>query len=76
MEKDIAEGQIGTFGKYDVEFKGGFLVAKFEAKAEFGVSSMMEVKIEADALIDSIAKAIPGQVDDAVFAVLKAALKV
>lgn len=74
VEMDIAEGPIGTVGAYDVEFKGGFLVAKINAGAG-PVSANAEVKIGADALLDAIARAIPGTIDDVILNLLKTALK-
>lgn len=80
MEKDIIEGPIGNVGNYDVEFKGGFLVAKVGIAAQpladvVSIGGGLEVKIGADALIDAIKKAIPGQIDDAILEVVKSALK-
>lgn len=75
METDIVDGKIGTVGEYDVEFKGGKLVAKVTAKPTAGVSAGVVVEIEADAVLDAIAKAIPGTIDDAVLNIAKAALK-
>ena len=53
MEKDIAEGQLGQVGSYDLEFKEGSLCLKLQTQV--GVS--MEVKVGADAVLDAIAKA-------------------
>lgn len=75
MEKDIADGNIGTIGKYDLEFKGGFLQVKVTAAPGLGIEADLVVKVSSDALLDAIAKAIPGQVDDAIISVLKTALK-
>lgn len=72
-KKDIVEGNLGTVGKYDVEFKEGKLVAEISAEAG-PLEAGMVVKLDAGKVIDALAKAIPGQVDDAVFGVLKAAL--
>lgn len=71
MEKGIV---IGTEGKVDVKLGGGFvtLVAGYagtETKANLSVT------VSVDILLDKLAGAIPGQVDDAVITVLKAALK-
>lgn len=75
MEKDIVEGSIGQIGSYDVEFKGGKLIAVVMAeKAELGISAGVKVEIKAEAVIDALAAAIPGSIDDAIFGVLKAAL--
>ena len=75
MEKEILEGPIGSVGSYDLAFKGGFLSLTIGAKPGFGVEADMVVKVGADTLIDAMAAAIPGSVDDAIFAVLKQALK-
>lgn len=74
MEKDIVDGKIGTVGEYDVEFKGGKLVAKVSAKPAEGVNAEMLVEVEASLVLDAIARAIPGKIDDAVIGVIKAAL--
>jgi hypothetical protein len=71
MEKDIVDGPIGKIGAYDLEFKGGALCLKLTS--EVGVS--IEVSVGADMVLDAIAKAIPGQVDDAVIQLIKGALK-
>jgi len=73
MEKEIVEGNIGSVGKYDVEFKGGCLCVLVEAGLPYG-SAGLQVKVGAEAVLDAIAKAIPGQIDDAVIGVIKAAL--
>lgn len=70
MEADIVEGKLGEVGGYDLEFKGGKLT--FEIKLNVGVG--VKAEVGAEAVIDAIAKAIPGQIDDAILGVLKAAL--
>lgn len=40
-----------------------------------GVDANVAVAVEVDYFIDELAKKIPGQIDDAMFAVLKTALK-
>lgn len=74
MEKDIAEGKLGTIGGYDLEFKGGKLIAKVNVGAE-GISGALSLEFDADKLLDALAKAIPSQIDDALIGVLKGALK-
>lgn len=72
-EKQLAEGNLGAVGQYDIDFKEGKLCA--ELKASHGaVEGSMVVKLDAGAVLDAVAKAIPGQVDDAVFGLIKAAL--
>jgi hypothetical protein len=74
MEKDIVEGQIGAVGAYDLEFKEGEL--RFIVKVgHSGVSAEMKVALNSDGVIDAIKAAIPGQIDDAILDVAKAALK-
>lgn len=73
MESHIADGNIGSVGKYDVDFKEGKLVIVSEVM--HGQSSAgLIVKIDGRQVLDAIAKAIPGQVDDAVIKVLESAL--
>lgn len=73
MEGQIAGGQLGAVGKYDVEFKAGQLV--IEADAVKGASSAgIIVKIDARQVLDALKAAIPGQIDDAVINVLEMAL--
>ena len=71
MEKDLIEGQLGQIGTYDIEFKDGALCAKLVSP----VGVEIEVKIQADAILDALAKAIPGKIDDAVLGLVKTALK-
>lgn len=80
MEKDIIDGPIGNIGSYDVEFKGGYLVGKVAINTKalgdvVEIESAVAIKLAADAVIDAIKKAIPGEIDDAILEVVKAALK-
>lgn len=77
MEKQIAEGQIGSVGKYDFEFKDGKLVA--EVGAQKGpLEASLVVKLDAIdvamASIDWICQKVPGPLDDAAGALIKAEL--
>lgn len=74
MEKDILDGKIGEVGAYDLEFKSGKLSFKVGVSVK-GATASVAVELEADALLDAIAAKIPGQIDDAVLGLLKAALK-
>lgn len=75
MDQEIVQGDIGSVGKYDVEFKEGKLVAEIDAGAGDGlVTAGLVVKLDAGKVLDAIAKAIPGTIDDAVFGLMKAAL--
>lgn len=74
-DKELLEGKLGTVGSYDLAFKGGKLMASLKAGAA-GVSGGLTLEVDGDALIDALCKAIPGQIDDALGQILKAALKV
>jgi len=74
MEKDIVDGKIGAVGAYDVEFKEGKLVAKLDVE-KVGVGASVAVFIKAEAVLEAIKKAIPGQIDDAVLNILEGVLK-
>lgn len=72
VDKEI---KIGTEGDIDVKLAGGFVT--IEAKyAGSETQASASVSISVDKLLDKLAAKIPGQVDDAVIAVMKAALKV
>jgi hypothetical protein len=57
---------------YDVSFEKGNVV--LEAKKE-GVASV-KVEVSSDFLLDKIAEAIPGQIDDLIIEKIKNALKI
>lgn len=74
MEKDLVHGSLGDKAKYDVAFKEGKLVAELDA--DFGVlTGGLVVKISAEQVLDALAKAIPGTLDDQLLGLLKTALK-
>lgn len=73
MEAKIVGGAIGSVGQYDVSFKEGKLVAELKAHEAFFEGGMV-VKIDAGQVLDALAAAIPGAIDDAVIALVKAAL--
>jgi hypothetical protein len=73
MDAEIAQGPIGSVGKYDVAFKDGQLVV--EVDASLGASSAgLIVKVDAAQILDALTAAIPGTIDDAIVGVIKAAL--
>jgi hypothetical protein len=73
MEKELASGQIGSVGKYEVAFKGGKLVAEIDA-SEGPLEEGLVLKLDAGKVLDALAKAIPGTLDDALLGAAKAAL--
>jgi hypothetical protein len=74
MEKDIVDGKLGSVGAYDLEFKGGKLAFKVSAGIA-GASLSFGVELGADEVLSALENAIPGKIDDAVFDLIKAALK-
>jgi hypothetical protein len=71
---EILNKQISPEAKALVEIKEG----KLQLSAVLdtgGVDANVAVAVEVDYFIDELAKKIPGQIDDAIFAVLKTALK-
>ena len=73
MEKEIAQGSIGSVGKYEVEFKEGKLVARMEA-AGGPLEAGIVIKLDAGKVFDAIADAIPGKYDDVALGMIKAAV--
>lgn len=71
---DLAEGKIGAEGMFDLELKEGKLVLVADHKAA-GSHAKLEVAVDPDYFIDKLAGVIPGTIDDAIFSVLKGALK-
>ncbi len=68
-------GPIGITGaSYSVLFHGGKLLAKVEYVAG-AIDGSINLSVDSDKVLDAIAAAIPGQIDDAIIAVIKAALK-
>lgn len=67
--------ELGKEGKAEIKIMNGklYLVGKYDG-ADMDAELMIGVEI--DLLMDKLAAAIPGQVDDAIIGVMKAALKV
>jgi hypothetical protein len=78
MEGEIVQGNIGSVGSYDVEFKGGKLVLTAGVEKEttpgVGIKADISIEVEAGKIVDAIERAIPGQIDDVVLEILKKAL--
>lgn len=75
MEADILDGKIGAVGGYDLEFKAGKLSFVVDVAAPGGlVAGKLGIAMDAGAVLDALAKAIPGTIDDAIISVAKAAL--
>ena len=80
VDVDLLDGKIGEVGAYDVEFKGGKLVAKagvaHDAAAGVSLKADVSIEINAAVVLDALAKAIPGTFDDALISLAKNALGV
>lgn len=69
----IAQGNVGTVGSYEVEFKAGKLNVTGVIN-ESPVAVNVALSLDAGAVLDALARAIPGTIDDSIIAVIKAAL--
>jgi hypothetical protein len=73
---ELANIPLGEVGKVDIDFKAGQLV--IETSVSFptlGITAGVSAKIDAEALGKLIASKIPGQVDDAIIALIVQGLK-
>lgn len=71
---EILAKQISPEAKAKVEIVEGKLKLSANLDTQ-GVDAVVSVAVDTDYFIDELAKKIPGQIDDAIFAVLKTALK-
>lgn len=71
MEKQI---ELSKELKLEIDVKEGKLLVMLAQEGAQG-GAKLEGHISIDMLIDKLAEKIPGQIDDAIFAVLKQALK-
>lgn len=71
---DLISKDLGAEGKVKLVLEQGKvkLVAEYDSK---GLDGKVEMAVDSDYFIDELAAKIPGQLDDAIFAVLKQALK-
>lgn len=73
MDAHVIGGPIGSAAKYDVKFSAGQLVAELDVNEGVFVGGLV-VKLDAGKVLDALAAAIPGVIDDAVIAIVKNAL--
>lgn len=71
---DIIEKQLSPEAKAKVEIVDGKISLSADLDTQ-GMDATLKVSVDAEYFIDELAKKIPGQIDDAIFAVLKSALK-
>jgi len=70
----LAEGMVGPETKYTLEFKDGKLIMGIHYDGTQADASLV-IGLEAEMFLDMLAEAIPGKLDNAVFNVIKAAMK-
>lgn len=71
---DLIKKELGAEGEVALSLSAGklSLSAKYDSK---GLDGEVKLSVDSDYFIDQLAAKIPGQLDDAILAVLKAALK-
>lgn len=74
MDQVFKETPIGSEGKLKIEIKDGKLLLAVEYDGK-GLDGTLGLALDPAYFVDLLAAAIPGQLDDAVLAILKAALK-
>lgn len=70
---DLADGNLGAVGQYHIKFEAGKLVLAADAALGPAVAKM-EIAVDSAKVLDALAAAIPGTIDDAVLSLIKAAL--
>lgn len=70
---DLVEGKLGTVGDYELAVSSGKLVVTINVKHGV-IASGLSLELDALAVLDVLAAAIPGTIDDAIINVAKAAL--
>jgi len=71
---DLANKDLGSEGNVELKVVDGKLILEVSHIHASGKVSLL-VEEDGTYFLDKLAKAIPGQVDDAIFAVIKGALK-
>lgn len=74
MDMDLHEQPLGAEANLKLELKEGkmLLSVSYDGK---GADASLSLLVDPDYFIDLLAKAIPGEIDDAIFAIIKGALK-
>lgn len=76
LKKNVVQEEIAELVGSDIDFKfekGKALISFGHEGKDAGIQ--ITVSVNADSLLDKLAAAIPGQIDDTVIALLKGALK-
>lgn len=71
---DLKSGDLGAEAKYAVSIESGIVKVTVNYKGDGGNADLV-LNIDSGYVLDEMAKKIPGVVDDAVFGLLKMALR-
>lgn len=74
MDSNLINKELGSEGNLSLKIEGGKLKLSLKYDSS-GADAELSVLLEPDYFIDKLAGVIPGQIDDAIFAILKGALK-
>jgi len=74
VDAGLHEGELGNEGNLKVELKEGNLVVSVSYDGHQADASV-SIVVDSGALLDKLKEAIPGDIDDAVIDIIKAALK-
>lgn len=74
MEKELLDKELSSESKLEVDLVGVDVVLKLSHESK-GLGGSVELKVKGEYLIDKLAEKIPGEIDDQVFALIKAAMK-
>ncbi len=71
---DIISKELGSAGSVSVKIEEGKI--KLQSNyADGGLDGQVSLAVDSDYFLDKLAEKIPGQIDDAIIQVMKAALK-
>lgn len=72
-KKVILDGEVKGVGSYSLVFSDRDLYLTVPIDVPGGLSGEIKLKLDPEALIDKLAEAIPGTLDDSVLGIVKAA---
>ena len=74
MEKPLVEGELGSEAVYELKWEEGELKLTFGYDGK-GIDAGVYVNLGGEYFLDKLAAAIPGELDDSVINLIKAAMK-
>jgi len=74
VDKDLHEMPLGSEGELQLEIKEGDLMLSV-SHASKGVAASLSARMSSEYFMDKLKEAIPGEIDDAIIDLIKAALK-